>query len=390
MSWMLEGQHLESILITRLRYLGDVVMATVLLEVLRRGDPEVRLGFLAEKGHGQVLLGHPHLDNLHLLETRRRGSDAQARAAAHPAENKTALSPWEMISQLKNCQYDLAVDLFFNPRSAWLLRFSGITHRIAGTAGSRRFLYSHNVLPGQSPEKYQPLYKVAPGGLGEHLARLTPLVHKESGLPFLDWFEKEYSGRTLGPFLPRNYWAAQEPGRLMGLESLLENGPIILAPGATWPVKQWPLEHWKNLIQGLLERTNSSLLLVQPPGTDNPWSPLGDDIPASRGGLLPVIDLKQVLGVISQASLLVSADGGVMHTGVGLAVPTVALFGPTDPHLWFPYTEAGPFRVLTSKAHCAPCNLHQCDQFICMPDLLPEQVLNQCLAMLPEKVGGTS
>ncbi len=382
---MLEGQHLDSILITRLRYLGDVVMATVLLEVLRHGDPKVRLGFLAEKGHGQVLMGHPHLDNLHLLETQRRGSDAHARAEAPPVETIAALSPWKMLSQLKNCRYDLAVDLFFNPRSAWLLRFSGISQRISGTAGSRRFLYSHNILPGQSPEKYQPLYRVAPGGMGEHLARLTPLVHQESGLPFLDWFENEYNGRSLGPFLPRKYWAAQDHDRFEGLESLLENSPVILAPGATWPVKQWPLEHWKNLIQRLLEGTNRPLLVVQPPGTDNSWGQLGDDIPESRGGILPVMGLKQVLGVISRASLLVSADGGVMHTGVGLAVPTVGLFGPTDPHLWFPYTEAGPFRVLTSEAHCAPCNLHQCDAFICMPDLQPEEVLNQCLDLLPAK-----
>jgi len=41
MSWELAGRRLERVLISRLRYLGDVAMSTVVLEALRRGDPEV-------------------------------------------------------------------------------------------------------------------------------------------------------------------------------------------------------------------------------------------------------------------------------------------------------------------------------------------------------------
>ena len=346
---MLEGRHLNSILITRLRYLGDVVMATPLLEVLRRGDPRVRLGFLAEQPHGLVLEGNPHLDHLHLLETKRRGSDAQARAGQSNVGGLSSLSPWEMISHLKACQYDLAVDLFFNPRSAWLLRFSDIPFRLAGTQGSRRMLYTHNTIPSLSPERFQKLFNRATGGLGEHLARLAPLVHLESGLGFLDWFQTEFGEAALGPQLPREFWSEKAPQQLSGLEKFLNEKPVVLAPGATWPTKEWPLDHWRKLIQGLLSQTNRPLLVIQPPSVDGKWSSLSAEIPKSRGGLLQVLSLPQVLGIISRSALLVSVDGGVMHTGVGLGVPTVALFGPTDPKLWFPYSDSGPFRVLTSK-----------------------------------------
>ncbi len=271
---MLEGRPLESILITRLRYLGDVVMATPLLEVLRRGAPEVHLGFLAEKGHGQVLQNHPHLNKLHLLETQRRGSDAKARPLESSDQNLQSRTSWDMVSQLKSCQYDCAVDLFFNPRSAWLLRLAGIPHRISGTKGSRRFLYSHNVIPSLEPDRFNEFFGLVTGGMGEHLARLAPLVHEESGLGFTRWFCREYANERLGPRLPRDYWAVRDSDNKPEAGTLLSGQPLVLAPAATWPSKEWPLNHWKSLIRGLLDKTDHPLLIIQPPGLENPWAEL--------------------------------------------------------------------------------------------------------------------
>jgi ADP-heptose:LPS heptosyltransferase len=72
---------------------------------------------------------------------------------------------------------------------------------------------------------------------------------------------------------------------------------------------------------------------------------------------------------------LIAVDGGVMHAAVGLQVPTLALFGPTDPRLWFPYEDSGPFRVLATRPPCHPCDRHACDAFICLPDLAPATVV---------------
>jgi len=217
--------------------------------------------------------------------------------------------------------------------------------------------------------------------MGEHLARLSPLIHAESQLPFLKWVENHYNGQFLSPFLPQNFWA-EKPG--LGLEASGNdnNHPsIVLAPGATWPSKEWPLSNWEKLIENLLEATDHQLLVIQPPASDQ-WISLGGLIPPNRGRLLPVMNLEQVLGVISRSALLVSVDGGIMHAGVGLGVPTIGLFGPTDPSLWFPYEKSGPYKVMTSRAQCAPCHLHKCDDFICMPELLPGPVMNQCLNLI--------
>ena len=106
------------------------------------------------------------------------------------------------------------------------------------------------------------------------------------------------------------------------------------------------------------------------------------DIPAGRGGFLPLLELPEALDVIGRCRGLVTVDGGTLHVGVGLGRPTIGLFGPTDPRIWFPYQGEGPFEVLAEAPQCHPCDLHQCGNFICLPNLDPKKVAGQTLAML--------
>lgn len=377
MTWTLEGKPLRSILVSRLRYLGDVVMSTVVLEVLRQGDPQLEIGYLCEREAAPVLAGHPHLDRVHALATRRSGSDAQARkgiseeGAARP-EIQGALG---MIKELRHARYDVAVDLFFNPRSAWLLRLAGIPRRIGGTAGSRRHLYNYTVLQDDVSARRPDFDLAAPGGLGSHLCRLDPLVHQPSGLGFVSWLIENYRPGTLRPRLVRPTLGKTGQEARESLRTAGDQPFLLLAPGATWRSKEWPLAQWQKLIDELVQGTPYHILVLSPPGPWNPWRSLSENIPQHRGGVLPVLELKDALAMVGQAAAVVSVDGGILHTAVGLGRPTVGLFGPTRPDIWFPYESAGPFRVLCSQPPCHPCNLHDCPDFICLPGLKTDTVM---------------
>jgi ADP-heptose:LPS heptosyltransferase len=393
MTWLLEGKPLRSVLVSRQRYLGDIVMATVVLEALRRGDPNLRLGFLCETGHGAVLAGHDLLDDLHLLGRKRKGADARARGMVEPlslARLNDVESPrihpasgtLDLIKQLKTARYDLAVDLFFNPFSAWLFKLAGIPFRIGGTPKWRRRLYTHTVVRTDAKWSHPGLSRVAPGGLGEHLCRLAPLVHAETSLPFLDWLDKELSGRRIMPRLsPR----VPEESVTRALESI-GVGPgedfLLLAPGATWPSKEWPLDSWRDLVQRLLPQTALPLVFLLPPTRAARWGLMSGEIPAGRGGVLPLLGLSEALDVIDRCTALVTVDGGVLHAAVGLGRPTLGLFGPTDPEIWFPYTGAGPYRVLAEAPRCHPCDLHECNEFICLPRLTAASVVEKIRSLI--------
>ena len=121
-----------------------------------------------------------------------------------------------MIRELAAARYDLAVDLFFNPRSAWLLRLAGIPRRIGGTRSrSRRRLYTH-IAPAPTTEEAPGLHAVAGGALADHLSRLAPLRWQD-GRPFLRWLEDEIAPGTLAPRVARPQPDAELRRRLADL-----------------------------------------------------------------------------------------------------------------------------------------------------------------------------
>ncbi len=381
MSWALNGKPIGSVLLTRLRYLGDIVMSTVLIEALKRGDPDLNVGYLCEEEHASVLEGHPGIDRLHRLRTQRGGKDAKTRAA-RTVRSEAARSTLQTIGDLRKARYDLAVDLFFNPRSAWLLKLAGIPQRIGGTRKMRGRLFSQRVLKSEVDSQHPDFHRLAPGGLGEHLCRLAPLTQVESGLGFVSWLSRQFDSGELKPTLFLSGDESSVAPRLAGLGIGDRKSYILLAPSATWPSKEWPARRWGELIDILLERTDFPLVVMVAPGREEAWRELAGRISPPRGGLLPAMPLPEALTLTRGARALVTVDGGVMHAAVGLNVPTLALFGPTDPDIWFPYTGSGPFRVLARAPHCHPCDLHVCPAFVCLPDLKPTVVWEELRALL--------
>ncbi len=401
MSWLLDDRPLRAILVTRLRYLGDVAMATVVAEALRRGDPQVDLGFLCEEAYAPVLAGQPSLRRVHVLRTRRRSADARARSVR--ADPRTlAVAPvlpddcepaggahlglphggGGIMRELRTARYDLAVDLLFNPRSALLLRLSGAGARVGGPAGWRRRLYTHLAGP-EALDGDPQLRRLAPGCLGDHLSRLAPLRHGPSGLPFLAWYRREYAAAPARPLVarpPLGGGAARRALDVLGVGG--GNGFVLLAPGATWPSKEWPAARWAQLVGLLAARQARPIVLLSPPLRGELYAPLAREVPPGRGGLLPPLPLVEVLRTVAAADLVVSVDGGIMHAAVAMDRPTLALFGPTDPAIWFPYPGHGRQRVLGTAPACHPCDRHDCQEFVCLPDLAADAVAAAALSLL--------
>ncbi len=383
MTWLLDGKALSSILVTRLRYLGDVVMSTVVLDVLKQGDPNVRLGFLCESPFDQILKGHPHVDRLFCLAPPRAGIGAGNRKV-HPHDDSGGQGALSLLRRLHAEQFDLAIDLFFNPRSALLLKASGIPARIGGTRSSRRILYSHLVTRDDARSFAQELSAMAPGGLGDHLCRLAPLQHKESGKSFGDWLVDQRWGSPLLPQLPVPDFQFESLPGLQNLEVAQDKPYFVLVPGATWSSKEWPPERWRELIERLVQERDENLLILVPPGRVSAWSDLGAGIPLGRGRVLPTLDLHTVMGILAAARGVISVDGGIMHSAVGLGVPTIALFGPTEPELWFPYGHDSRFKVLGHRLPCQPCHLHICHGFSCLPGISADEVMGALPGILTE------
>jgi len=278
------------------------------------------------------------------------------------------------VRELRSTGYDLAVDLFFNPRSAVLLRAAGIPARIGGARSWRRALYTHTVKSREDVLLAEAWEQTAPGGLGDHLCRLGPLRHEETGLEFGPWLTRQFAATGVLPQLGPRTTGEMARQALAGVGVDPDSPYLVLAPGATWSSKAWPSRRWSGLAEELAARDGGKMvLLTAPSGKSGPIGP-AVAIPPGRGGVLPVLPLKAVLDVIAGARAVVSVDGGIMHAAVGLNVPTVGLFGPTEPEIWFPYDRDPRFAVLAHQPPCHPCHLHECGAFSCLPGLRVSEV----------------
>jgi len=93
------------------------------------------------------------------------------------------------------------------------------------------------------------------------------------------------------------------------------------------------------------------------------------------------VDLRSLVSVIRRAKLFVGIDSGPMHIASALDIPTVAIFGPTDPAYVGPQNERSA--VVRKDLACSPCYLRgDCDHRRCLSSIEAQDVLDACNRVL--------
>lgn len=137
-----------------------------------------------------------------------------------------------------------------------------------------------------------------------------------------------------------------------------ENNYLVFLHGTTWDTKHWPEEYW----QQLARLVNQAGFLVKLPWGNEVEYERAKRIAASceQAEILPKLDLKDIASVLAKATAIVAVDTGIGHLAAALDVPTVSLYGATDPLL----TGAlGRSQIhLTAKVPCSPCLNRECLQ----------------------------
>ncbi len=162
--------------------------------------------------------------------------------------------------------------------------------------------------------------------------------------------------------------------------------------------KRWAIPLWQALVRGLQAR-GLTVVLSGGPGEEE-----ATYVAAIRQGrgceaaidLAGKLSLGEVADLMRASALFVGPDTGTAHLAAATGVPTIALFGPTDPKRWGPWptgwqASAGPYDVggsrrvgnvwlLQSDANCVPCGSEGCtnqadQESACMATITVAQVL---------------
>jgi len=327
------------ILISRLRFMGDVILTTPLIRAVRRACPQAYIAYLAEEPYAELLQHNPHLDEV--IGVARRAPEGLA----------TLRHQWALVKSLRAKRFDLAIDLFATPRSALLMWASGARERVGGDFRIRRHLYTLRVPhDGQGNAIEFHLESLKPLGIvpdGKH----TEVILTEA----------------------EAYWAK---------DYLLSKGlrfgrPLIgLHPGATWPNKRWLLERFTEVAHRAAREFDAQVLVTQGPGERDGAEAVVAGAPAGVVAA-DLLSPRQLAAVLKECHLFVGNDAGPMHLAVAVGTPTLGLFGPGQPHIWFPYDPTGGHRAIFEDIECRPCHKNDCPlgTLDCMKRITSQRVL---------------
>ncbi len=139
--------------------------------------------------------------------------------------------------------------------------------------------------------------------------------------------------------------------------------------------RNWPIEHWVELIELLSRRSDLDIVVNGTEQERHRFETLLD-----MPGVYSLFgsSLQTLVGALQKATSVISVDTGTVHLAMALGTPVIALFGPSIPGLTGPYSSAVPYRVLSSGIDCQPCYqtsiYKQCVFNRCMHTLKPELV----------------
>jgi heptosyltransferase-2 len=302
------------ILLIRLSSLGDILLTTPVLRLLREHCPQAKIEFLVKAAYQDVLRAHPCIDRLILF------SDQQ--------------SLGQTLRQLRQTRYDVVFDLHRTLRSRLICQ--GLPASLKLTYNKRvlrRLLLVRlrwNTLSAMTP--VPELYAAPLRRLGIDTKLPAPEMHLAPGC-------RDAMRQHLAQVFPA---AAGRP-------------LLALAPGARWATKRWPEERFATVGQALGERYRAGVIILG----DNQDTAFAQtlcqqlDVPVFNA--CGKFSLMQTAALLQQCRLLLCNDSGLMHMATALNIPVVAVFGPTVEEFGF-YPFRAPARVVSSSLSCRPCS----------------------------------
>lgn len=326
------------IIIRMPNWLGDLVMATPLLESIKKKWPDSVITVACIQHLSEILLYHPYIDHILPLERQKN--------------LKGNIFPKNNIKKIRKQQYDLGILTTNSLSSAWCFFLSNIKKRVGFNANARGILLTNKV-PFPKKRKSQHLVKT-------YKSLLSPIgIPIDNTHPHIATLQEEDEA-ALSLLQSRGKMPQQ---RLIGIN-----------PGAAYGLaKCWPPERFIALGEKLKEKKRNCLVFFG----DQSGKPLVDSICAKlpKEGVINLAgetDIRELVCLIKQCDVFLTNDSGPMHIAAALNIPLVALFGSTSDTLTGPYPRG---HVIHKHTSCSPCFLRTCPiDFRCMKQIKVEEV----------------
>jgi ADP-heptose:LPS heptosyltransferase len=331
---------IKTIMVVKLRTLGDVLTTFPLLRALKELHPRAKLIMVADETYKDLFSTHLRVDEFW----------------EHPVRRLKTAGPLEALRQnlgvigdIRRRRVDLYIDLYGSLRTAMWGALAGVPQRLGFNLRGRKYFYTQRIVA-------QHRYVV---DLNLQFARELGWTGTDNSLEF--FLDPADQSAALS-HLHAHGWKKNQP-------------LLVVSPGGGWPLKCWSAERFGALAQRLVRGTGCRVVISGAPAEQALIDACGR---ALDGDYIPAVGLplRQLAAVIALSRMFVGNDSGPKYFAEAFRVPTLICYGPTDFRNNNPDSPRHPVAGL--ELDCRPCHSEICrqDRRICLDDLSVEAVYN--------------
>lgn len=302
----------KKVLVIQTAFIGDVILATSLLENIHLQFPEAQIDFLVRKGNETLFHQHPFLNKILIW---------------HKKEGKYS-SLWQLLQQIRSTKYDWVINLQRYGATGILTGFSKSPVKSGFDKNPFSFLFTHRVKHDFEVGKHE-------------IHRNYNLLLPYTELPVVN---------------PRLYPSASD---LEQVAPYKQQPYICMAPASVWFTKQYPEHKWVELIDAF-EGKYQIYILGAPSD-----AAMADRIIAQCKYAQSTFKLTGKLSLLQSAALMKDSimnyvnDSAPMHLCSAVDAPVTAIFCSTVPEFGYgPLSSASHIVQVQENLDCRPCGIH--------------------------------
>ena len=347
------------ILIIRLRSIGDIILLTPTLRLLKDWRPDLRVSAMVESRFAGLLEGNPAVEEIIPVENRAGAAKLMARIG--------------IVQELRRRHFAVCMNLHGGPTSRLFTRWCAAPWRVGFHHYRGATLYNIIV-----PDARTILHKAS-----LHTAELQAAAFFHLGLP-----QKPIPRAQIFSGLQHATWWET---RRVSLGIPAGKPYAIIHPTASYQTKEWSAEGFAKVGEYLERQAGVIPIYSCGPGE----TPVLDAVEKAYGGALRRLEgvgLAQFAAALAGARLFVGNDSGPAHMAAALARPVVVIFGSSSSPIWSPWPGQGSApgeRVVQNPYDCNPCPGDRCYKFD-RPECILSVTFDQVRRAVAEVLAQTS